>query len=203
MAPEQDRLYATFERHDEYVQIQNTLINNDLFEEPDTELDKKEVFLVHKLAGIVRPLPEFSKWPENKPVLWSSSTIIKNNHTSSTLSWSHCFHPPSANSRVSSMPIPAPQTKFLQREGLNAYAQSCTDTSSSEATKQSVRKPCRIVYPAECHDFYSAVLPSRNRGLAYRVKFHANARGHCPTSFIMGSSLHYDALAISRFHASL
>jgi hypothetical protein len=61
MAPEQDRLYATFERHDEYVEIQNTLINHDLFDDPDTELDKKEVLLVHKLAVIVRPLPEFNR----------------------------------------------------------------------------------------------------------------------------------------------
>lgn len=54
MAYEKDRSYATFERHDEYVQIQNTLVNQDLFVEPDTELDKKEVLLVSKLSVIVR-----------------------------------------------------------------------------------------------------------------------------------------------------
>ncbi|EKM79449.1 hypothetical protein AGABI1DRAFT_120846 [Agaricus bisporus var. burnettii JB137-S8] len=60
MAYEKDRSYATFERHDEYVQIQNTLVNQDLFVEPDTELDKKEVLLVSKLSVILNDYQEQS-----------------------------------------------------------------------------------------------------------------------------------------------
>lgn len=53
MAYERERLYATFEKHDEFVAAQDYLVNLNLFDEPNQELDAKEALLLQKLNSTV------------------------------------------------------------------------------------------------------------------------------------------------------
>jgi hypothetical protein len=48
------KLYATFEKHDEFQQIQNTLLDVDLATEPSLEEEKRESTLLRNLSDIVR-----------------------------------------------------------------------------------------------------------------------------------------------------
>ncbi|KAF9454706.1 ARM repeat-containing protein [Macrolepiota fuliginosa MF-IS2] len=58
MAYEREKLYATFEKHDEFIAAQNVLIELDLFEEPNQDLNAKEVLLQQKLTFIFNEYQE-------------------------------------------------------------------------------------------------------------------------------------------------
>lgn len=51
--PEREKLYVKFERHDDFVAFQNSLIELDLYDEPDRDLNGKENLLLQKLNSIV------------------------------------------------------------------------------------------------------------------------------------------------------
>lgn len=48
----EEKQYAKFERHDDFVAFQNSLIDLDLYDEPDRDLDSKEFLLLQKLNVI-------------------------------------------------------------------------------------------------------------------------------------------------------
>jgi len=49
----EDKFYVNFERHDDLVAYQHSLINLDLYDEPDRDLDSKENLVLQKLNCIV------------------------------------------------------------------------------------------------------------------------------------------------------
>jgi len=49
----EERLYVNFERHDDFVAYQHSLIDLDLYDEPDRDLDSKEILVLQKLNSIV------------------------------------------------------------------------------------------------------------------------------------------------------
>jgi hypothetical protein len=53
MASKEEKLYAKFEKHDDFVAFQNSLINLDLYEEPDRDIDGKEFLSLQKVNVIV------------------------------------------------------------------------------------------------------------------------------------------------------
>lgn len=54
MDEDDERVLAAFEKHDEFVRIQNSLLTCDLFEEPTKEQNSTEIGQLRRLTGIVR-----------------------------------------------------------------------------------------------------------------------------------------------------
>lgn len=52
--PTEGRLFATFEKHEEFITTQELLLSVDLETEPSAEEDKHEAQLLGKLTNIVR-----------------------------------------------------------------------------------------------------------------------------------------------------
>lgn len=55
MAYREEKFHATFEKYDEFLATQDSLVNLDLFEEPNHDLDKKETLSLQKLTSTVCP----------------------------------------------------------------------------------------------------------------------------------------------------
>jgi len=49
----EERLFVNFERHDDFIAYQHSLIDLDLYDEPDRDLDSKEILVLQKLNSIV------------------------------------------------------------------------------------------------------------------------------------------------------
>jgi hypothetical protein len=59
MADKEEKHHARFDKHDDFVAAQDSLINLDLYEEPDRDVDGKEFMLLQKLNVIVSPLGQW------------------------------------------------------------------------------------------------------------------------------------------------
>lgn len=85
----EDRLFATFDKYQEFLDTQRMLLSYDILEEPGAEADREESILLNKLIGTVSTLMPHERVHLKRV---ASSTNTKNKHISWIRFWNRLSH---------------------------------------------------------------------------------------------------------------